>query len=340
MKAIVLEQPFQLSLQEQELPGRPRAGEALVRVRRVGICGTDLHAYGGRQNFFTYPRIMGHELAVEVLELGAGDHPQVAIGDLCCVIPYLHCGRCIACGRGKTNCCIDMRVLGVHVDGGMREQFVLPAEKLLKAKDLPAEQLALVEMLCIGAHAAKRARTQPGDNALVIGAGPIGLATALFAQIAGADVMVMEVNPARLAFCGGALGIKRLIDGKQDALSQISAFTGGDLPSLVFDCTGSAASMQAAFDYVAHGGTLTLVGHVKGDLRFSDPHFHAREMSLLASRNAKRDDFEWVINCLLRGLIDLEPWITHRADPGGLVKDFPTWLDPATGVIKAMLRFD
>lgn len=341
MKAIVLEQPGQLKLRDVAAPRPAGRDEALVRVRRVGICGTDLHAYGGNQNFFSYPRIMGHELAVEVLDIGPTERDlPYDVGDGCCVIPYLNCGTCIACRRGKSNCCVQMQVLGVHIDGGMRERFTLPADKLLLAEGIPVEELALVEMLCIGAHAAKRARVSADENALVIGAGPIGLATAQFAQVAGAEVMVMEVNQARLDFCADVLGINRLIDGRQDAIAQIKQLLGGELPTLVFDCTGSAASMQAAFNYVAHGGSLVLVGHIKGDLAFSDPHFHSHELTLIASRNATRSDFQWVIDSLRGGNINLAPWITHRAAPETIVSDFPTWLDPANGVIKAMLSFD
>ena len=341
MKAIVLEQPGQLKLREMEAPATVGPGEALVRVKRVGICGTDLHAFGGNQNFFSYPRIMGHELAVEVLDIGATDAAlDYVVGDQCCVIPYLNCGECIACRRGKSNCCTGMQVLGVHVDGGMREQFTLPADKLLKADGLKLEQLALVEMLCIGAHAARRARIAPGENALVIGAGPIGLATAQFAKIAGAEVMVMEVNEARLAFCAEALGIDKLINARADAMGQVRQLLGGEVPTLVFDCTGSARSMQGAFDFVAHGGSLVLVGHITGDITFSDPHFHSHELTLLASRNATPEDFNWVIEELRAGAINLAPWITHEAGPEGIVNEFPRWVDPATGVIKAMLRFD
>ncbi len=310
-----------------------------MRVRRVGICGTDLHAYAGNQNFFSYPRIMGHELAVEVLVPGAGVE-EALVGQTCCVIPYLECGRCIACRRGKTNCCTGMQVLGVHIDGGMREQFTLPADKLLKADSIPPEQLALVEMLAIGAHAATRAAIKSGEKTLVIGAGPIGLATAQFALLAGADVAVMEMDAGRLDFCRRALGIERLVDARHDAQAQLHSLHAGELPTLVFDCTGNARSMHAAFDYVAHGGTLVLVGHVKGDITFSDPHFHSREMSLLASRNATPADFSWVIDSLRAGQIRLAEWITHQATPQSILRDFPTWLDPATGVIKAMLSFE
>jgi len=233
-----------------------------------------------------------------------------------------------------------MQVLGVHIDGGMREQFSVPVDKLLKADGVPLEQLALVEMLCIGAHAAKRARIRPGENALVIGAGPIGLATAQFAKIAGADVTVMEVNEQRLDFCEEVLGINKLIDARGDAMGQVRGALGGELPTLVFDCTGSAKSMQAAFDFVAHGGSLVLVGHITGDISFSDPHFHSHELTLLASRNATPEDFTWVIERLREGEINLAPWITHQATPESIVAEFPRWVDPEAGVIKAMLRFD
>ena len=341
VKAIILEQPGNLTLRDVAAPAQAGRNETLVRVKRVGICGTDLHAFGGNQNFFSYPRIMGHELAVEVVEIGATDQDlDYAVGDTCCVIPYLNCGGCIACRRGKSNCCTQMQVLGVHVDGGMREQFTLPADKLLKADGVSGEQLALVEMLCIGAHATKRARIATGENALIIGAGPIGLATAQFAKVAGAEVTVMEVNEARLKFCADVLGIDKLVAAQRDPLKQVEALLGGELPTLVFDCTGSSKSMHSAFDYVSHGGTLVLVGHIKGDLSFSDPHFHSREMTLLASRNATPDDFAWVIDSLRTNDIDLSPWITHQATPETIVPEFPTWLDPATGVIKAMLSFD
>lgn len=341
MKAIILEQPGKLTLRDVAEPGSAGPNEALVQVKRVGVCGTDLHAFAGNQNFFSYPRVMGHELAVEVLELGATDaEPDVAVGDQCCVIPYLNCGECVACGRGKSNCCVKMQVLGVHVDGGMRERFSVPVDKLLRAEGVALEQLALVEMLCIGAHAAKRARISRGEKALVIGAGPIGLATAQFAKIAGAEVMVMEVNQKRLDFCAEFLGIHKLIDARKEPLAQVRAALGGDLPTLVFDCTGSGRSMHSAFDYVAHGGSLVLVGHITGDITFSDPHFHSHEMTLLASRNATPADFAWVIEELRAGTISLAPWITHQATPESIVGEFPTWLAPATGVIKAMLSFD
>ncbi|HWQ13785.1 MAG TPA: alcohol dehydrogenase catalytic domain-containing protein, partial [Roseiflexaceae bacterium] len=205
VQTIILERPGELRLGSSEVPGAPGPGEALVRVRRVGICGTDIHAFHGRQPFFSYPRILGHELGVEVAALGPGaDGPPV--GARCAVEPYLNCGVCVACRRGRTNCCVRLETLGVHTDGGMREYLVVPAAKLHPAERLSFEQLALVETLAIGAHAVQRAALEAGEWALVIGAGPIGLAAMQFARLAGARVIALDVSARRLELCR-ALGL-------------------------------------------------------------------------------------------------------------------------------------
>lgn len=341
MKTVVLDKPFAFRLTETEPPGEPGPGEALVRVQRVGICGTDLHAYQGNQPFFDYPRILGHELAAEIVALGpSAEAHGLAVGDRCAVEPYLNCGTCIACRRGRTNCCERLSVLGVHQDGGMREQVIVPIAKLHKANGVPPEQLALVEMLCIGAHAARRAAIEPGEPALVIGAGPIGLGTMQFAHALGAEVIAMDINAQRLAFCQENLGIRRTVDARGDAAAQVRDLLGGDLPTLVFDATGNARSMMDAFNYAAHSGRIVYVGLVKGEIAFSDPYFHSHELTLLATRNATGDDFAWVIDSLARGQVSVAGWDTHYATPETLAADFPSWLLPETGVIKAMLTFE
>ncbi len=340
MKTIVLETPGHFRLIETAEPGALGMGEALVRVKRIGICGTDLHAFRGRQPFFTYPRILGHELGVEVVALGeTTQEHSLRVGDICAVEPYLNCGVCSACRRGKTNCCQQLKVLGVHIDGGMREYITVPIHKLHKAQGATLEHLAVVEMLCIGAHAVRRAQVTPGEQALVIGAGPIGLATMQFAKLAGAEVTCLEVNPMRIDFARRNLGIRHFVDNTDGVEAALQGLLGGDLPTLVFDATGNAQSMTQAFTYVAHGGKLVYVGLVQGDITFNDPYFHSHELTLFASRNATSADFAYVVDCLNQGKIQLDPWITHRASPEELIATFPTWLDPATGVVKAMLDF-
>lgn len=339
MKTIVLEQPGHFDLLDTPVPSQPGRDKVQVRVHRVGICGTDLHAFTGRQPFFSYPRILGHELAVEILDFGPTDLPHnLRVGQHCCVRPYLNCGNCGACRRGYSNCCVNMQVLGVHLDGGMREIISVPIDAL-HPSSLPDEQLALVEMLSISAHAVRRAQIVPEEWVLVVGIGPIGLGISELARLAGARVVVMDVSDSRLAFAGQRLGVEHIIDAKQDTSEQLKAVIRNDLPTVVFDATGSAQSMMKSFEYAAHGGRLVFVGLFQGDVTFNDPEFHRRELTLLASRNATAQDFEQVIRSLEDDAIDIQSWITHRASPEQLVADFPTWLEPTSGVIKAMLSF-
>jgi 2-desacetyl-2-hydroxyethyl bacteriochlorophyllide A dehydrogenase len=341
MKTLVLEQPGVLRLMDSAPPEQPAFGEALVRVRRVGICGTDLHAYKGEQPFFSYPRILGHELGVEVVALGTTDQAvKLAVGECCCLNPYLNCGVCSACRRGKSNCCVKLKVLGVHIDGGMRELLAVPSDKLHRSRTVSLDELALVEMLCIGAHAVGRAELAAGTEVLVIGAGPIGLSVIEFAKLAGAKVIGMELSERRQAFARRQLGVERWVDGRGDPLAQMKELLSGELPTVVFDATGNGGSMMQAFNYVGQGGKLVLVGLFQGAVTFDDPEFHRRELSVLASRNATDEDFAHVITMLEAGKIELAPWITHRVSPERMVAEFPHWLEPETGVVKAMLEFD
>jgi 2-desacetyl-2-hydroxyethyl bacteriochlorophyllide A dehydrogenase len=340
VKSIVLLKPGEFTLREVDAPRPPSQDAVQVRVRKVGICGTDLHAFKGDQPFFNYPRILGHELAVEVVAIGPTDRAHdLNIGDRCCVRPYLNCGKCGPCLRGFENCCAHLQVLGVHCDGGMQELINIPIDKLHKAA-LKDEELAVVEMLSIGAHAVRRANVFPDEFALVIGVGPIGLGVSAFAQQAGAEVIAMDVNNYRLDFIRQNLEIDYTVDARQYVLEQLKSIIPNDLPTVVFDATGNSRSMMQAFNYTAHGGKLMFVGLFQGEVTFSDPEFHQRELSLLASRNASAQDFDHVIASLEQRKISVAPWITTRATPEQLVDEFPTWLNPENNVIKAMLEFD
>jgi 2-desacetyl-2-hydroxyethyl bacteriochlorophyllide A dehydrogenase len=339
MKTIRLEEPGRFALLTTEQPAPSlNPGEALVHVRRIGVCGTDIHAYNGIQPFFSYPRILGHELGVEVVAVGSSStnlHP----GDHCSVEPYLNCGHCIACRRDKSNCCVNLQVLGVHTDGGMREFFVVSSRKLHRSMHLHLDQLALIETLAIGCHAVDRACVAAGEFALVIGAGPIGLTVVQFAIEAGAQVIVLDVNPKRLEFCREHLGVPHLINSAVDnPLAALKEITLGDLPTVVFDATGNPKSMMGAFEYPANGGRLVFVGLFQGDVTFNDPNFHRRELTVLSSRNARSDDFTRIISLVENTRIDTAPWITHRASFSDAVTEFPRWTKPETGVIKAMIE--
>ncbi|MBV9391673.1 MAG: zinc-binding alcohol dehydrogenase family protein [Verrucomicrobia bacterium] len=339
MKAIRLEKPENLVLlSAAQEPGLTGPDDALVRVHRIGVCGTDIHAFNGAQPFFSYPRILGHELGVEVIKVGSCVG-NVKPGDRCSVEPYLNCGNCIACRRNKPNCCVYLQVLGVHVDGGMRESLVLPAHKLHPSTTLTLDQLALVETLGIGCHAVERARVEKDEFVLVIGAGPIGLAVTQFSIEAGARVIIIDIQPKRLDFCRDKLGVGYLVNAAaEDPLATLKGITSGDLPTAVFDATGNPKSMAGAFEYPAHGGRLIFVGLFPGDITFNDPNFHRRELSILSSRNAHPENFTRIIDLVETGRIDTAPWISHRASFDDAVSEFPRWTRPETGVIKAMIE--
>jgi 2-desacetyl-2-hydroxyethyl bacteriochlorophyllide A dehydrogenase len=335
MKSLILQEPGRF-VSEDVAPPPAAAGEALVRVRAVGVCGTDFHAFRGEQPFFTYPRVLGHEMAVEVLA-GPPDS-GLRPGDRCSIEPYLHCGACGPCRRGRTNCCRNLRVMGVHVDGGLREVVAVPVTKLHRAElRLPFESLVVVEPMAIGAHAVERAQIEPGEWAFVVGVGPIGLAVVQFATIEGARVIVTDRSRERLAFCTRLHPAVRTLPPEPDEEGALREMTGGDGPTVVFDATGSALSMERSFERPAHGGKLVFVGLCSARLGFSDPEFHRRELTLLGSRNARPRNFTAIIDLMESGRIDPAPWITHRASLAELPDVFTGWSDPSSGVVKAVV---
>jgi len=339
MDAIILEHPQKFIRGDIPEPNQPGPGEAMVRVHRVGICGSDISGYLGKMPFYSYPRIPGHELGVEVAAVGPGV-TNVQAGDRCSVEPYMNCQECFACRAGRGNCCKNLKVLGVHTDGGMRTRFIVPARKLHKSDKLALEQLALVETLAIGCHAVNRAAAQRDEHVLVIGAGPIGLSVIEFLKLAGSRITVLDLNEKRLAFCRDVMGVAHTLQPKPEGSesTELEALGTGHLPTLVIDATGSPKSMCNAFNYVGHTGRIVFVGIVTADISFPDPLLHAREMTLYASRNALPDDFTRIIRLIEEGQIDTQPWITHKTDFDHLAQDFPSYIRPETGVVKAVVE--
>lgn len=335
MNAVVCNGPGELKLINSAAP-EPRKDHAILKIRRIGICGTDIHAFEGTQPYFTYPRILGHELAGELVDGDgvAGSRP----GDLFTVIPYWNCGSCIACRRGKPNCCVHMQVCGVHVDGGMAEYFSVPSAALIPANGLALDELALVEPLAIGAHSVNRAQIQPDEFVLVVGAGPIGLGIMQFCRLAGAHVIAMDVNENRLRFCRNKIGIVHTINPiLENPVDMLKNITDGDMPTAVFDATGNRQAINGALPYLAHGGRYVLVGLQNGDLTFSHPEFHKRETTLMSSRNAVRQDFEYVMSCIKEHRIDPGVLITHRLPFNKLENEFKTIMGGNNLVVKGMI---
>lgn len=322
MDAILLREPGRFERVDRPAP---KAGpdEALVRVRSIGICGSDHHAFAGKMPFVQCPRVLGHELGVEVLEVGENER-NVQPGHRCAVEPYLACHACGPCRQGRTNCCETLAVLGIHTDGGMCPLLSVPANLLHASAKLDFDQLALVETLGIGAHGVARSGLRSGQRCLVVGLGAIGLGTLQFALAVGADLQATDTNPQRRHFLADAFGI------------ETNEHPSGGLFDVVFDATGNVGAMEASFDHVAPGGRLVFVGLTNQRISFANPPFHQREMTIYASRNSC-GQFPRIIDLIETGRIDTSPWITHRMDLLEVPDRFGS-LAEASNLVKALVE--
>jgi 2-desacetyl-2-hydroxyethyl bacteriochlorophyllide A dehydrogenase len=334
MRAIVCPEPGRLERIELPLP-EPAKGLVAVDVKAVGICGTDFHIFEGTHPFLAYPRVMGHELSGVVA--GGATSGDLAPGTPVVINPYLSCGHCVACRKGKPNCCATLRVLGVHIDGGMCERILVPEENLYPSRDLSLRDAAMIEFQAIGAHAVRRSELLKGDRVLVVGAGPIGVGTGIFARLAGGVVTLMDISEPRLAFLADRLGFSDSIVAGEGALAEIDRQTAGDRYDVVFDATGSARAMEASFAFVASGGTLVFVGVRAADITFSDPEFHRKEMTLKATRNATRADFDTVMSAVRSGHVPMDALNTHGGTLDDLPEAMPAWLHASEPPLKAIV---
>ena len=334
MLTVVCETPGTLLAQDRPMPERG-ANEVLLRVKRVGVCGTDLHIFTGKQPYLSYPRVMGHELS-GIVEAAPADG-ALRPGDTVYVMPYLSCGTCIACRAGKTNCCTNIQVLGVHRDGAFTEYLTVPQAFVHKAEGVSLDQAAMVEFLAIGAHAVRRSGLRSGQRVLVVGAGPIGMAAMIFAKLRGTIVTALDGRQDRVDFCTGALGIHAGVPLGEGDEAQLATLTDGEFYDVVFDATGNPQAMERGFKFVAHGGSYVLISVVGANITFSDPEFHKREMTLLGSRNATPEDFSTVLDAMRAGLIP-SALNTHRLALADVPTQFQTLLDPSAGVIKAIVE--
>jgi len=329
MRCGVCVAPGEFALQTRPRPETAPDGWVLIDIEAMGICGTDYHILEGKHPFLAYPRVIGHELSGRVVR----DVEGWSAGTLVVVNPYLACGTCRACLRGKPNCCSAIEVLGVHRDGGLCARLAVPAANLYPAGTLSAMQAAMVEFLAIGAHAVRRSGIEAGDRVLVTGAGPIGLGTALFARIAGGDVHLMDLSATRLKTVGAAFGFERTHAADDDILAGELA----DGFDVVFDATGSARAIEAGFPLLAHGSSYVLVSVVKDDITFTDAEFHKREARIVGSRNALKADFDQVIEALASGAIDSDALLSEVLTLDDMPERFPALAGDRDALIKAIV---
>jgi len=335
MLSVICESPGVLRVQHRELPVRG-SGEVLLRVQRVGICGTDLHIFTGNQPYLDYPRVMGHELSAVVVE--AEPESGLGVGDAVYVMPYLSCGHCVACRHGNTNCCVNIKVLGVHRDGAFTEYLSVPAQFVHKAQGVTLDQAAMLEFLAIGAHAVRRAEVSAGQRVLVVGAGPIGMAAMIFAKLRGANVTCLDTRMDRLTFCKAQLNVDAAVAVGPTDTEELASLTNNEFFDVVFDATGNIDAMNRGFGFIAHGGKYTLISIVPGQVSFSDPEFHKREATLLASRNATTADFETVLEAMRTGRIPDQALNTHRMRLADVPDAFPRLLETGQTVVKALVE--
>ena len=338
MKTLVCQEPGSFSYEARTMP-EAAANRSILKIKQVGICGTDYHAFEGTQPFFNYPRVLGHEIAAEIAQTGADSGFQ--LGELVTISPYFYCGTCIACRNGNTNCCQQMSVCGVHQDGAMTEYLSVPDTAIIPGAGLSEDQLVLVEPLAIGAHGLSRAKVKKGEYVLIIGAGPIGLGTMNFARIAEANVIAMDVDDARLAYCQEKLGVPHLINPlKQDAVATLAEIPNGDMPTVVIDCSGNRKALNDAFSYMAHTARYVMIGLQKQELVISHPEFHKREATLMSSRNALPEDFKLVIEAIRSSKVKPEDYITHKLKFDEVKDQFVGLSATSTKLIKAVITFD
>lgn len=334
MKALICNEPGRLSLVSRPDPVRGD-GEVLVRIRHVGICGTDFHIFAGKHPFLDYPRVMGHELSGTVEQAPEGS--RLKPGEPVYIVPYLSCGTCQACSKGLTNACCNIRVLGVHCDGGMAEYLSVPEQNVVPTGGIALEDAAMIEFLAIGAHGVKRGNIGAQDRVLVTGSGPIGMSAIIFAKARGAHVTVMDTREDRLGFAVDRLGADKVLIANDQAEAEAERQTGSDWYDVVIDATGNAMPMQRGFNFLNHGARYVLLSVVRQDITFSDPEFHKREITLLASRNAQPDDFAEVVRQMEAGKVPTRALNTHHGRLEDGVSLFAEWSRPEAGVIKAIL---
>ena len=338
INVLVCNAPGLFSYEEKLIP-QLKKGQVLVQVKRVGICGTDLHAYKGTQPYFNYPRILGHEIAGIIKDHNGSvlckNEDQVSI------LPYFNCGNCIACNSGRENCCVHLQVFGVHIDGGMCEYIAVPEQSIVKTDNLNLDALAMIEPFSIGAHGMRKAQIKKDEFVLIIGAGAIGLGAMEYASINGAKVIAMEMDNTRLDFARKNLNIKYTINPlEEEVIEKLKSITQSEMPTIVVDATGNQKAINSGLQYLAHGGKYILIGLQKGELIFSHPEFHKRETTLMSSRNANRLDFEWVIEHMKNGQIKPEHYISHRYQFKDLKNVFASFYEPGANIIKIMIEFD
>lgn len=310
MKAVYMKEPWQI-----EVADRPAAkagnGEALLKIRSAGICGSDIGAFRGTNGLVSYPRVIGHELAGEILSIPEANKKGLKVGDRVIVDPYLYCGECYACSIGRTNCCTGLNVLGVHVDGGMSETFAHPADRLIKVPDdMPWDIIPMAEPLTIALHGLHRLGLNNGEHIAIFGAGPIGLLAAMSALAYNAVPVMIDLVEERLAF-SRELGVPHTINlTKDDLVAKVSEITGGRMAECVMEASGANAAIRSTLDIVSHAGRIALTGWPKQETPLPTDMITKKEVDIRGARTSA-GEFEEALELISTGRVDARKILTR-----------------------------
>ena len=309
MKAIKLAEPWNISCVEMEKP-TPKEGEALIKVVAAGICGSDIGAFRGTNGLVSYPRVIGHELAGIVESIPENNKNGIKVGDRVVVDPYLYCGHCYPCSIGRTNCCTDLKVLGVHVDGGMAEYYCHPADMLIKIPEgMTWEQAAMAEPLTISLHGIHRGGLKAGEFCAIYGAGPIGLVAGMVAEAYGAHAIVIDLVQERLDFAK-KVGIEYVINsGKEDPIAKVAEITGGMMAQQVMECTGANPCVRGCLDLVSNAGRITLTGWPKKETSLPTDVITKKEVDIRGARTSA-GEFQEALELIATKRVDMDQILT------------------------------
>lgn len=309
MKAVYMEKPWNIEISDVQMP-KPKAGEALLRVKSAGICGSDIGAFRGTNGLVSYPRIIGHEIAGEVISIPENNKNGIKPGDRVIVDPYLYCGHCYPCSIGRTNCCVDLKVLGVHVDGGMAEYFCHPADMLLKVPDdMPWDIIPLAEPLTIALHGIHRLNLKAGEHIAINGAGPIGLLAAMVALHYGAEPIMIDLVKERLDFAK-SLGVRYTINlREEDLVEKVSEYTNGRMAECVMEASGANSAIRATLDIVSHAGRIALTGWPKQETPIPTDMITRKEVDVRGARTSA-GEFPEAIDLIYHQKVDARRILT------------------------------
>ncbi len=308
---------------------RPAADEVLIEVARVGLCGSDLNMYRGLMPLATYPRIPGHEVGGTIIARGDGVPDSFPVGAAVTVNPYTECGRCSACLAGRPNCCRDNATLGVVRNGALARRICVPYSRTIPGGALSMAELALVEPLGVGYHAANRGRVTESDIVLVIGAGAVGIGAIAAAARKGAEVIVADLDESKLALAR-RFGARHTIDSRrEDVLARIRDLTAGEGVAVAIEAVGLAQTFRLAVEAAAFAGRVVYVGYAKQEVAYDTTQFVRKELDILGSRNSLRV-FPGVITMLASRAFPFPDLITHTYPLAEVGQAFHDW-DAAPG---------